>query len=451
MFHRLLIANRGEVAVRIARAARELSISPIGIVSEGDLGASWISAMDQVVCLGPAAAKESYLDVERVVQAALQTRASAVHPGWGFLAENARFAALCEQHGITFVGPKPAAMALMGLKTPAKRAMKAAGLAVIPGSDGPLDSLDQALACAREIGFPVIVKADAGGGGRGMRKCANEAELARAWNSAAAEARAAFGNGAIYLERYLDRGRHIEVQVLADSYGHAIHLFERECSVQRKHQKLIEESPSPVLGERERAELGTQAARAAAAIGYQSAGTMEFFRAPDGQLYFMEMNTRLQVEHPVTELVTGIDVAQWMLRIAAHEPLARAQGDVRLSGHAIEARINAEDPAADFRPSPGLISRFELPTDLGPGRVRVDTHVRAGDRIPPFYDSLIAKVIAWGETRDAARETLERTLRAARIEGVATTLPLSLAVLGSPEFRRGEYDTSAVPGWPPRA
>ncbi|MCC6408244.1 MAG: acetyl-CoA carboxylase biotin carboxylase subunit [Planctomycetes bacterium] len=450
MFHRLLIANRGEVAVRIARAARELSISPIGVASEGDLGASWLAAMDEVVCLGPAAAKESYLDPERVVQAALQTRASAVHPGWGFLAENARFAALVEQHGMTFVGPKPAAMALMGLKTPAKRAMKAAGLAVIPGSDAPLESLDAALSCARDIGFPVIVKADAGGGGRGMRKCTNEAELIAAWTAAAAEARAAFGNGAIYLERYLERGRHIEVQVLVDAYGHAIHLFERECSVQRKHQKLVEESPSPVLTQRERDELGAKAARAAASIGYQSAGTMEFFRAPSGEIFFMEMNTRLQVEHPVTEMVTGVDLAQWMIRIAANEPLTLAQRDVQLSGHAIEVRVNAEDPSADFKPSPGTLTRFEVPRDGGPGRVRVDTHVQSGDRIPPYYDSLIAKVIAWGETRDAAIETLVRALAGARIEGVATTIPLSLAVLRSPEFRRGEYDTSAVPGWPPQ-
>ncbi|MCK6447968.1 MAG: acetyl-CoA carboxylase biotin carboxylase subunit [Planctomycetes bacterium] len=450
MFQRLLIANRGEVAVRIARAARELGIAPIGVASEGDLGASWLAAMDEVVCLGPAAAKESYLDPERVVQAALQTRASAVHPGWGFLAENARFAALVEQHGLTFVGPKPGAMALMGLKTPAKRAMKAAGLPVIPGSDGPLDSLDRALACAKEIGFPVIVKADAGGGGRGMRKCANETELVQAWNAASAEARAAFGNGAIYLERYLERGRHIEVQVLADAYGHALHFFERECSVQRKHQKLIEESPSPVLSQREREELGAKAAKAAAAIGYRSAGTMEFFRAPSGEIYFMEMNTRLQVEHPVTELVTGVDLAQWMLKVAANERLTLAQSDVKLSGHAIEARINAEDPHADFRPSPGTLARFVIPTDRGPGRVRIDTHVREGDRIPPYYDSLIAKVIAWGATRAEAIETLERALAAAHIEGVATTIPVSLAVLRSPEFRRGEYDTSAVPGFPPR-
>jgi acetyl-CoA carboxylase biotin carboxylase subunit len=447
MFHRLLIANRGEVAVRIARACRELSVSPIGVCSEADRGASWLAHMDEVVCLGPGPAKSSYLDAERVVQAAVQTRSTALHPGWGFLAENARFAALCEQHGITFVGPTPHAMALMGLKTPAKRAMRAAGLSVIPGSDGPLRSTEEALACAREIGYPVIVKADAGGGGRGMRLCRDETELRAAWDAASREAQGAFGNGDIYLERYLERGRHIEVQVLCDQYGRALHLYERECSIQRRHQKLIEESPSPVLSQAERAALGARAAAAAAAIGYRGAGTMEFFRAPDGAIHFMEMNTRLQVEHPVTEMVTGVDIAAAQIRVAARERLALAQSDVKLAGHAIEVRVNAEDPTQDFRPTPGKLTAFELPTDRGPGRVRVDTHVRAGDTIPPLYDSLVAKVIAWGTTRAEAIETLQRTLAAARIEGIATTIPLHLAVLASAEFRAGKYDTGSIPGW----
>ncbi|MBM3976941.1 MAG: acetyl-CoA carboxylase biotin carboxylase subunit [Planctomycetes bacterium] len=447
MFHRLLIANRGEVAVRIARACRELSIAPIGVCSEADRGASWLTAMDEVVCLGPGPAKSSYLDPERVVQAAVQARASALHPGWGFLAENARFAALCEQHGVTFVGPTPRAMTLMGLKTPAKRAMRAAGLSVIPGSDGPLADVEAAVACAREIGYPVIVKADAGGGGRGMRKCTDEAELRAAWDAASREAQGAFGNGDVYLERYLERGRHIEVQVLCDQHGRALHLYERECSIQRRHQKLIEESPSPVLSQAEREQLGTRAAAAAASIGYRGAGTMEFFRAPDGALHFMEMNTRLQVEHPVTELVTGVDLAAWQIRIAARERLELAQREIRLTGHAIEARLNAEDPAQGFRPTPGRVTAFEIPTDRGPGRVRVDTHVRAGDTIPPLYDSLVAKVIAWGQTREQAIETLARTLQATRIEGIATTIPLHLAVLASTEFRAGRYDTGSIPGW----
>ncbi len=450
MFHRLLIANRGEVAVRIARAARELSIAPIGIASEADLGASWLEAMDEFVCVGPAAAKESYLNLERVIQAGVQTRCSAVHPGWGFLAENARFAALCAQHGMTFVGPRPAAIALMGLKTPARRAMKAAGVPVIPGSDAPVESLERALAAAKSIGYPVIVKADAGGGGRGMRKCRDESELGEAWNAASAEARAAFGNGAIYLERYLERGRHIEVQVLCDAFGRALHLFERECSVQRKHQKLVEESPSPALSPDERANLGSLAARAAASIGYVNAGTMEFFRATSGEVFFMEMNTRLQVEHPVTEMVTGVDIAVEQLRIAANQKLALEQRDLKLAGHAIEVRLNAEDPSQDFRPSPGLVARFEIPQDRGPGKLRVDTHVRSGERISPHYDSLVAKVIGWGETREAAIETLVRALSAAKIEGIATTLPLALAVLRSKEFASGSYDTGSIPGWPPR-
>jgi len=448
VFHRLLIANRGEVAARIARACRSLGIAPIGVHSTADSGAAWLELMEESVCLGPGAARESYLDAARVVQAALQTRASAVHPGWGFLAENARFAALCEQHGLTFVGPSPRVMALMGLKTPAKRAMRAAGLRVIPGSETPLESVEEALAAAEAAGYPVILKADAGGGGRGMRRCANAAELREAFGAARAEAQSAFGNGAVYVERYLAGGRHIEVQVLCDAFGGALHLHERECSIQRKHQKLIEEAPSPVLSAEERSAIGLGAARAAAAIGYRGAGTMEFFRAPSGELHFMEMNTRLQVEHPVSEEITGLDIAALQIRIAANERLPLAQAEVKLAGAALECRINAEDPAQDFRPSPGTLERFEIPTELGPGRVRIDTHMRAGERIPPHYDSLIAKVIAHAPTRAQAIETMQRALGAARVAGVATTIPLHLAVLASREFQSGAYDTSKLPGWP---
>jgi acetyl-CoA carboxylase, biotin carboxylase subunit len=450
VFRRILIANRGEVAARIARAARDVGAVPVGVASEADLGASWLDLMEEVVCLGPAAARESYLDGERVLQAALQTGCSALHPGWGFLAEDARFAALVEQHGVTFVGPRPDAIARMGLKSPAKAAMRAAGLPVIPGSDGSLVDVEQALVVAREVGYPVLLKADAGGGGRGMRRAENEGELRQAYEDARREAESAFGSGSLYLERYLAGGRHVEVQVLADAYGHALHLFERECSVQRKHQKLLEEAPSPALTDAEREALGLRAAEAVARLGYRNAGTIEFFRSPEGELYFMEMNTRLQVEHPVSEAVTGLDIAAWQLRLAAGQRLALKQSDVRLTGAAIEVRINAEDPTRDFQPTPGTLAAFEFPTDRGPGRVRVDTHLTVGDRVSPHYDSLLAKVIAHGETRAEAIETMERCLAAARVEGVSTTIALHRRVLADPEFRAGRYDTRAIPGWPPR-
>lgn len=450
MFKRLLIANRGEVAVRIARACRELDISPIGVASSADQDASWTGVMDEVVVLGPAAAAQSYLDAERIIQAARQTYASALHPGWGFLAENQRFATLCRQHGITFVGPSAAVMETMGVKSPAKEAMRAAGLPVIPGSDGPLADTQAAVACARVIGYPVLLKADLGGGGRGMRRCDDESELAAAFAQASAEAEAAFGSGAMYLERYLEAGRHIEIQVLCDNFGNGIHLGERECSIQRRHQKLIEESPSPALTTEERAAMGARAVRAAVAVGYTGAGTIEFLRASSGELYFMEMNTRLQVEHPVSEEVTGIDIAKKQIEVAANQPLGLTQDEVRFEGHAIECRINAEDPSQDFRPTPGKLTAFDFPTDAGPGRVRVDTHLAAGDEVSPHYDSLLGKVIAWGKTRDEAIATLRASLAGARVEGVSTTIPMHLAVLASDEFARGEYDTASIPGWTQR-
>ena len=447
MFHRILIANRGEVAVRIARTLRTLGISPIGVASKPDLAGSWTEEMDEVVCLGGAAAADSYLHMEKLIQAARQTRASALHPGWGFLAENKRFAALCEQHGVVFIGPSPAVMAVMGIKSPAKATMAAAGLDVVPGSDGPIAKLEDAVKCAEEATYPIILKADFGGGGRGMRLCHDEAELREAFSQARAEAQASFGSGSIYLERYLTAGRHIEVQILGDKFGHAIHLGERECSIQRKHQKLIEESPSPALTPQERAALGERAAQAAARVGYASAGTIEFLRAATGELYFMEMNTRLQVEHPVSEMISGVDIVAKQVEIAANRPLELQQSDIEFSGHAIECRINAEDPHDDFRPSPGRLEAFSFAEDRGPGTVRVDTHMRAGDEVTPHYDSLIAKVICHGATREEAIETMIGSLSAASIEGVKTTIPLHLAVLKSDEFRRGEYDTSTIPGW----
>jgi acetyl-CoA carboxylase biotin carboxylase subunit len=450
MFHRLFIANRGEVAVRIARACRALGVAPVGGVSEADLGARWTDALDEVVCLGPAAAAESYLDHARIVQAALSLRASALHPGWGFLAESPRFAALCRQHGIAFVGPSAGLMDLMGVKSPAKAAMRAAGLPVLPGSDGPLADASAAARAAAETGYPVILKADHGGGGRGMRLCRDEAEVREAFGAAAAEARAAFGSGSIYLERYLTGGRHVEVQVLCDHFGAGVHLGERECSIQRKHQKLIEESPSPALTDEERARLGAQAAAAAVELGYEGAGTIEFLRDADGSLYFMEMNTRLQVEHPVSEMVTGVDVAARQIEIAANRSLGSlTQEAVAFSGHAIECRINAEDPHAGFRPSPGRLAAFDLPAGEGRGgaTIRVDTHLAAGDEVVPHYDSLVAKVIAHAPTRTGAIDAMLDALSRARIEGVRTTIPLHHAVLASDAFRSGDYDTAAIPGW----
>jgi acetyl-CoA carboxylase biotin carboxylase subunit len=452
VFRKLLIANRGEVAVRVARTARRLGIETVGVVSEPDRSASWTQQLDDVVVLGPAASSESYLDLQRIVQAGVQTRCSAVHPGWGFLAENARFAALCEQWGLTFVGPKPSTMDRLGKKLPAKRAMKEAGLKPIPGNLEPLDSAERGALLAAEIGYPVIVKADSGGGGRGMRRAHHQGELARAIEEAAAEARAAFGDATVYLEKFLTGGRHIEVQVLADAYGNAVHLGERDCSVQRKHQKLIEETPSPALSETQRAELGRAAAAAAARIGYQGAGTVEFLLAPDGELYFMEMNTRLQVEHPISEAVTGIDLVEQQLRVAANEPLILRQEDITFDGCAIECRINAEDPNEEFRPTPGVVTRFlfgEERRHSAHTTLRVDTHVSKGDEIPPFYDSLLAKVIVHGPSRGAVIDELLGVLRASTVEGVSTTIPMHLAVLDSPAFRAGDYSTAAIPGWPP--
>ena len=448
MFRRILIANRGEVALRIARAARELGVSPIGVVSEADRDASWTRAFDLVVTLGPAAAKQSYLDPARVLQAARQTHCTAIHPGWGFLAEDARFAARARELGLAFVGPTPDAIARMGQKSPAKEAMRSVGLPVVPGSVGLVKDLAAAEAAAKESGYPLLLKADAGGGGRGMRKCDEASQLADAFAAASAEAESAFANGDLYLEKYLTGGRHIEVQLLCDRFGNGVHLFERECSIQRRHQKLIEEAPSPALSDDERRDLGARAIAAALELGYENAGTIEFLMDPDTRdVYFMEMNTRLQVEHPVSELICGVDIAAWQLRVAANQRLTLTQDDLAPQGHAIECRINAEDPSADFRPTPGTITRFDFATDAGPGTVRVDTHLEAGDEVSPHYDSLLAKVIVHADTRAAAIETMTRCLEKSAIEGVSTTIPVHLAVLASDAFASGDYDTQNLPGW----
>ena len=454
MFHRLLIANRGEIAVRVARACDRLGIAPVFAVSEADRDAPYTRDRE-VVVLGPARAAQSYLDVERVVQAAVQSRCSALHPGWGFLSENPLLATLCAQHGVTFLGPPPHVMALMGGKTPAKRAMRAAGLTLIPGSDGPLASVEDAQAVADATGYPVLFKAESGGGGRGMRVARSSAEVEAAFTDAQNEARAAFGDDRVYLEKLLEGGRHVEVQVFVDRYGNAIHLGERDCTVQRNHQKLIEESPSPWLDDALRAETCARAAAAAARIGYVGAGTMEFLLdlggGGAGVLRFMEMNTRLQVEHTVSEQRSGIDLVIAQIETAAGRALRVTQQDVTLRGHALECRINAEDPAAGFRPAPGKLTRWQLP-DVGAfpsGALRIDTHVETGYEVPPHYDSLLCKVITHGADRAEAIAHMIAALSALRCEGVPTTIPMHLAILRSSAFASGDYDTRRLPGWPP--
>ena len=443
-FRRLFIANRGEVAARIASTCDRLGIAPVFGVSEADRDAPYTRSRE-VVVLGPPRASESYLDAERIVQAAVQSRCSAIHPGWGFLAENPLFASLCEAHGVTFIGPPAPVMHELGKKTPAKRAMAAAGLKLIPGSDGVLADVAEARRVAERTGFPVLLKAESGGGGRGMRVVRSADDLRAAYEAARAESVAAFGDGRLYLEKLIEGGRHIEIQLLADRYGNVVHLGERDCSVQRKHQKLIEESPARVLTDSERAATLEAAVRATEAIGYVGAGTMEFLLDAGGELRFMEMNARLQVEHPVTEMRTGIDLVEAQIRVAAGEPLWFGQDDVKLRGHAIECRVNAEDPSNGFSPSPGVIERWEVTES--DASLRVDTHVESGYEVPPHYDSLVCKVIAWGEDRDVACDRLVEALVGMRCDGIATTIPMHVAVLSSADFRNNRYDTRSVPGW----
>jgi acetyl-CoA carboxylase biotin carboxylase subunit len=457
MFRKVLVANRGEIAARILRACKAMGIRTVAVHSEADAASPHLKLADETVCIGGSRAAESYLNVDAVLQAAEQTECQAVHPGYGFLAENALFSARCASHRVTFIGPGPSAMRRMGDKVEARRTMAGAGVPVIPGTLGALESVDDAAREAEHAGYPVMIKAVAGGGGRGMRRCEDEKALRKSFPEAAAEAEAAFGNPALYLEKYIEGGRHIEFQILADGQGSAVHLGERECSVQRNHQKLIEEAPSPVLTDEERLRLGGLVAKAAAAIGYAGAGTLEFLRDRDGSLYFMEMNARLQVEHPITEEITGIDIVQAMIRIAAGERLWLRQDEISFDGHAIECRINAEDPAEGFRPSPGTVKRFDMDgqpglasggSAAGPAgrapRLRLETHVEAGYSIPPHYDSLIAKAIAWGPDRTAALDAMAAALRNSRIEGIHTTVPFHVSVLSHGGFRRGDYDVTLV-------
>jgi acetyl-CoA carboxylase biotin carboxylase subunit len=441
MFKKVLIANRGEIALRINRACRELGVRTVAIFSEADRNSLHVRHADEAFCVGPGPVPRSYLSIPNIISTALITGCDAVHPGYGFLAENARFAEICADHGLTFIGPSPSVIAAMGDKATAKRVMKEAGVATTPGTD-ILASADEARAAADAMGYPVLLKATAGGGGKGMRAVHAPEDLERAYASATAEAEASFKDGRVYMEKLILKPRHIEVQVLADNYGNVVHLGERDCSVQKpSHQKLIEEAPAPRLAEKARTALHNMAVRAAQAVQYSNAGTLEFLVSGD-QVYFMEMNTRIQVEHPVTEMVYNIDLVKEQIRIAAGEKLGYTQSDLQASGHAIECRINAEDPRNNFAPAAGVLSNVVFPG--GPG-IRVDTHVYSGASVPPFYDSMIAKIVAWGESRDAAIARMERALAETVIEGVNTTIEQCLEILATDKFRGGDYSIDFLP------
>ncbi len=441
MFRKVLIANRGEIALRVIRACRELKISTVAVFSEADRDSLHVRLADESVCIGPPPPAQSYNYIARLISAAEVTGADAIHPGYGFLSENAHFAEVCISCGFTFIGTTPEMIRKMGDKSVARETMVTAGLPVIPGSPGVLADLDQAQGLAREIGYPVIIKAAAGGGGRGMRVAWDEKQLRTGFGIARAEAGSAFGNDAVYLEKYIARPRHIEFQLFGDSHGNLIHLGERECSVQRNHQKLIEEAPSPFLSASQRKEVGEMAVRGAQAIGYLNAGTMEFLFDEDGSFYFMEMNTRIQVEHPVTEEVTAMDLVKEQIQVAAGERLSVSQDQVEWTGHAIECRVNAEDHRHGFRPSPGKITYWYKPG--GPG-IRVDSHVYAGYTVPPYYDSMIAKLIAYGKDRSEALRRMEIALEETIVEGIQTTIPFHQIAVRDPSFQRGDLDTHFV-------
>jgi acetyl-CoA carboxylase biotin carboxylase subunit len=441
LFKKILIANRGEIALRIIRACKELGIAAVAIFSDADRGSLHVRFADEDVCIGPAQSQDSYLDPKRIISAAEVTNADAIHPGYGFLAENPDFAEICESCDIKFIGPSSDMIRLMGDKALAKKTMSDAGIPVIPGSDGVVASLENAKSICYEIGFPVIIKASYGGGGKGMRIVRDEDELKKGWEMARLEAGAAFGNPSVYLEKYIPNPRHIEFQILGDSFGNIIHLGERDCTVQRRHQKLLEESPSPVMDENLRKRMGKKAVNGAKSVDYQSAGTIEFLLDENKNFYFMEMNTRIQVEHPVTEEVTDIDLIKEQIRLAYGEKLTFSQGDISFRGHAIECRINAEDPQKDFLPCPGTITSFHTPGGHG---IRVDTHAYAKYVIPPFYDSMIAKLIAHGKTREEAILKARRALEEFIIEGVETTIEFHKKILSDERFISGRFGTSLV-------
>ena len=441
MFNRILIANRGEIALRVIRACRELGIETVAVYSEADRDAPYLNLADEAVCIGSAKAADSYLRIDRVISAAEIGNVQAIHPGYGFLSENAHFAEVCRSCDIEFIGPSPEAMERLGDKNSARTLAREADVPTVPGSPGLLSGEQEAIKVAKEIGFPVLLKATAGGGGKGMRVAANDLALSTAWQQASAEAEAAFGNAGIYIEKYVEKPRHVEIQVLGDQHGTMLHLWERDCSTQRRHQKLIEESPSPRLPEETRAAMTAAAVRLAKASGYYSAGTVEFIVDQDNNFYFIEVNARIQVEHPVSEMVTGIDLLKQQIRVAAGEKLTLKQEDIVPRGHALECRINAEDPAANFRPCPGKIEQIIAPGGFG---VRFDSHVAAGYVVPPYYDSLIGKLIVHQPTREAAIETMTRALRELQIKGIATTVPLHLDLLSHSAFHEATIDTKFV-------
>jgi len=438
MFKKVLIANRGEIALRVIRACRELGLETVAVYSEADRESLHVRFADDDVCIGPPPGRQSYLRIPNLIAAAEITGADAIHPGYGFLAENAEFADTCKASGIAFIGPTGEQIRQMGDKATAKRLAQEAGVPTVPGTPGTIDDLEEALTHLERIGFPVIIKATAGGGGKGMRVAHDAEQFAQAFSLAQNEALAAFGNGSVYVEKYLSKPRHVEIQVMGDTHGRVVHFGERDCSVQRRHQKLIEESPSPALTPELRARMGEAAVRLAAAIDYVGAGTLEFLLDEDGSFYFMEMNTRIQVEHPVTEMVTSFDLVKEQIRVAAGEPISFAGDGSRLRGHAIECRINAEDPYRNFQPSPGLITAYHPPG--GPG-VRLDTHIYAGYTVPPYYDSLLAKVIVHGNTREEALARMGNALDSFIIEGVTTTIPFLARIIRHPEFVAGQVDT----------
>ncbi len=439
---KILIANRGEIAVRIIRTCRELGIKTVAVYSDADRDSLHVRLADEAVCIGGAHPSQSYLNIPNIISAAQTKGAEAIHPGYGFLAENASFARISKEQGLKFIGPPAEAIIDMGTKARARKMMADAGVPVVPGSPGVFDSIEEITLIAEEIGYPVMIKASAGGGGRGMRIAMNGSELARAVQTARQEAEAAFGDGSLYLEKYIEKPRHVEIQVIADEHGNAVYLGERDCTLQRRHQKLVEETPCPVLTEETRVKMGEAAVRAAQAVNYSGAGTVEFLLDEQGNYYFIEMNTRIQVEHPVTEWVTGIDLVAETIKVAAGEELGYRQEEIKPRGAALECRINAEDPERDFCPCPGQITTYLPPGGMG---VRVDSGVYPGYRIPPFYDSLIAKIITWGNNRQEAIRRMERALSEFQIEGVKTTIPFLRYLMKNEQFLRGTIDTSFIP------